>query len=103
MGEWIRVAGVADIPEGAGEEFVAKDRIVAVYRVAGTFQALDGVCPHAGGPLAKGRLNGNIVTCPWHGWQFDVSTGRHCLNANLNQPRFSVKIEDDGVWVEIPD
>lgn len=103
MGEWIRVAGVGDIPEGAGEEFVARDRIVAVYRVGETYQALDGVCPHAGGPLAKGCLNGTIVTCPWHGWQFDVTTGRHCLNANLNQPRFPVKIEDEGVWVEIPD
>lgn len=102
MAEWVRIAAIDDIPEGSGAEFVAADRIVAVYRTAGSLYALDGVCPHAGGPLAKGKLDGCIVTCPWHGWQFDISTGRHCLNANLTQPHFPVKVEGGDVWVELP-
>lgn len=102
MGQWVRVATVDEIPEGTGKECVAEGRIVAVYHTQGTFRALDGVCPHAGGPLAKGRLDGSIVTCPWHGWQFDVTTGRHCLNANLSQPCFAVKVEGSEVWVELP-
>lgn len=102
MGQWVRVADVAEIPEGTGKEVVAGDQIIAVFHAQGTFTALDGVCPHAGGPLAKGRINGCIVTCPWHGWQFDVQTGRHCLNANLTQPSFPTKVEGTDVWVELP-
>ncbi len=102
MSELIRVASVSEIPPGTGREFTAGGRIVALYHVDGSIFALDGVCPHAGGPLGKGALKGNVVTCPWHGWQFDVSSGQHCLNPNLQHAKFSVKIEGDDVYVEIP-
>ena len=91
-----RVASPDQIPNGEGREFVVAGRIVAVFNVDGTFHAMDGICPHAGGPLAKGVLRENVVTCPWHGWQFDVATGRHCLNAQLQQPRFSVTVDGTG-------
>ena len=97
-----KVAKVADIPIGEGREFVVGGLIVAVFNVDGTFHALDGICPHAGGPLAKGALANGIVTCPWHGWQFDVTTGHHCLNSHLKQNRFSVLVEGDEIWVETP-
>lgn len=102
MGQWVRVAAVDEIPEGSGIEVVAGDRILALYHSEGAIWALDGVCPHAGGPLAKGRLTGPIVTCPWHGWQFHIHSGRHCLNANLSQPTFAVRIDGTEVWVELP-
>jgi nitrite reductase (NADH) small subunit len=102
MAQWVRVATIDEIPDGAGQEFVAEGRIIALYRTGNSFHALDGVCPHAGGPLAKGRLDGCIVTCPWHGWQFDITNGRHCLNTNLTQPSFPVKVEGTDVWVELP-
>lgn len=97
-----RVASVSDVPNGEGREFVVGGRIVALFHVDGQFFALDGICPHAGGPLARGKLNGCIVTCPWHGWQFDVATGRHCLNSRLQHPSFSVTVEGDEVFAEIP-
>jgi len=100
---WHRIANRNDLPEGSGGEFVAGGRVVALYHVDATFHALDGVCPHAGGPLGLGTLNGTVVTCPWHGWQFDVATGRHCLNANLRHTAFPVKVEGDDVLVEIPE
>ena len=102
MSELFRVASVSELPPGTGQEFMAGGRIVALYHVDGSIFALDGVCPHAGGPLGKGALKGNVVTCPWHGWQFDVSSGQHCLNLNLQHTKFSVKIEGDDVYVEIP-
>ena len=102
MSHWVRVAAAADIPEGSGKEVVTEGQIIALYHSEGQFWALDGVCPHAGGPLANGKLNGPIVTCPWHGWQFDIQTGRHCLNPNLTQPRFAVKVEGADLWVELP-
>jgi len=101
MAESVRVASVSDIPPGTGKEFVIGDRLLAVYNVGGTFHAIDGICPHAGGPLGEGALTGNIVTCPWHGWQFDVSTGQHRLNAKYFQPRFEVRVEGDDVLVNL--
>jgi len=102
MSRWVRVATVDEIPPGTGKELVAGERIIALYNVDGQFHALDGICPHAGGPLGEGCLTGTIVTCPWHGWQFDVTTGRHCLNANLTHGRFEVRLEGTEIFIELP-
>jgi nitrite reductase (NADH) small subunit len=102
MSEWHRVANVADVPPGTSKELATSGRIVALFNVDGTYHAMDGVCPHAGGPLGEGVLRGSVVTCPWHGWQFDVTTGRHCLNARIEHTRYPVKVEGDGVFVELP-
>ncbi|MFO0818721.1 MAG: Rieske 2Fe-2S domain-containing protein [Pirellulales bacterium] len=101
MSTWIRIASISDCPPGAARELVAGDRIVALFNVAGQFHALDGVCPHQGGPLGKGRLQGCILTCPWHGWQFNVETGQHQTNASVRHPRFAVKVEADEVFVNL--
>jgi nitrite reductase (NADH) small subunit len=101
MTNWIRVAEVEECPPGGGLEVVAGDRIVALFNVEGTLYALDGICPHQGGPLGKGKLTGCIVTCPWHGWQFDVTTGQHQTSQSLRHGRFPVKVESGAVWVDI--
>ncbi len=82
-------------------EVIVGERVVALFNVEGTFYALDGVCPHQGGPLAEGEVTGCIVTCPWHGWQFDVRTGQHQLSATIRQPTLPVRIEGDAVLVEL--
>ncbi len=97
----VALIDIASVPPGASAEVVAEGKIFAVFNVNGTFFVLDGICPHAGGPLGKGVLRDNIVTCPWHGWQFDVSTGQHCLNQRLCQTQYEAKIEDGKVVVEI--
>lgn len=102
MSEWVKVATLQDIPNETGLEVVVGDQIVALFRDAGEIVALDGVCPHSGGPLAKGCVQGQIVTCPWHGWQFNIRTGQHCLNANLWQPTIKVRVENNDVLVEVP-
>ncbi|MBI3838987.1 MAG: Rieske (2Fe-2S) protein [Planctomycetia bacterium] len=101
MAKWLPLARVVDCPPGTGMELVAEDRIVALYNVDGTFHALDGVCPHQGGPLGNGTLEGCIVTCPWHGWQFDVRTGQHQLNSRVVQPRLEVRVEDEWILVDL--
>ncbi len=78
------------------------DRVVAIFNVAGAYYALDGVCPHQGGPLGKGRLDGCVLTCPWHGWQFDVRDGRSPLNARVVQPSFATRVEGDEILIELP-
>lgn len=95
----VRVAAVEEMTPGTGREIVVEDRVIALYRVGDEFFALDGICPHAGGPLGKGVVSGTRVTCPWHGWQFDVRTGRHCLSANIAQETLPVEVENGEVYV----
>ena len=97
-----RVAAVNDLAPGSGREVTAGDRVIALFRVGDNFYALDGICPHAGGPLGKGHVSGTRVTCPWHGWQFDVTTGRHCLTPNIVHETFPVLVENGDVYVELP-
>ena len=81
---------------------MAADRIIALFNVNGEFFALDGICPHQGGPLGKGRIEGCVVTCPWHGWQFDVTTGQHQTSKSLTHPKFETRVAEDAVWVRVP-
>ncbi len=101
MPRWIRVADLADCPPGTARECTVEESIVALFNVDGTIFALDGVCPHQGGPLGKGCLTGTIVTCPWHGWQFDVRTGQHQLSRSVQQPAFAVRIDNGAIFVDL--
>ena len=93
MSDWIPVADAADCPPGTSIERLAGDRMVAIANVAGRFHALDGLCPHQGGPLGTGTLCGTTLTCPWHGWPFDVTTGRHRISATVRQAVHEVREE----------
>jgi nitrite reductase/ring-hydroxylating ferredoxin subunit len=101
MPTWHPIATVEECPPGEAREFLVEDRIVALFQVDGRFYALDGICPHQGGPLGRGNLCGGVVTCPWHGWQFDVASGRHQANLALQQAGFPVKIEGQNIFVAV--
>jgi nitrite reductase (NADH) small subunit len=101
MTRWIAVARTEDCPPGSVSEFVVEDRIVALVCDSGEFLALDGVCPHQGGPLGQGELAGGVVTCPWHGWQFDVRTGCNLASPNIIQPRLAVRVEGETIYVDL--
>lgn len=103
MNTAVRVASIAEIPVGTALEVVAFDRVVAVYHTATGFFALDGVCPHAGGPLARGQVLDGEVACPWHGWRYELATGRNCVNPAIQARRFGVRVEGDDVWLEPPE
>ena len=77
---------------------------VAVFRVGDRFHAIDNRCPHRGGPLGAGRLDGAVVTCPWHGFTVDVRTGRCPRMPELGVRTFMVEEDgDDGLRVLIPE
>ena len=101
MPEWIPVAAAGDCPPGTSIERVAGDRMVAIANVDGTLHAIDGLCPHQGGPLGTGVLCGSVLTCPWHGWQFDVATGRHRISPNVRQTVHEVRVEGDDILVRL--
>ena len=101
MADWQKVASVADVPVGTGKEIAISGRIVALFNVEGQFHAIDGICAHQGGPLANGKLVGSVVTCPWHGWQYDVTDGHHCLTPRIWQSAFEVKVDAADVFVRL--
>lgn len=101
MARWVEAAKRGDCLEGSIRELIVEDRVVALACLDGEFLALDGVCPHQGGPLGQGDLCDGIVTCPWHGWQFDVRTGRRLASDTIVQPRLPVRVEGDTIYVDL--
>lgn len=101
MADFVKVASTGDIPEGEGRCFEVNDQQVAIFNVDGIFYALDNVCPHQGGPLGEGELDGNMVTCPWHAWDFDVTTGENSEDPDEKQDTYEVKVDGDDVLVAV--
>ncbi len=79
MPRFVKLATLEELPAGAAKEVEFEGRVYALYNIDGTISAIDGICPHQGGPLAEGVIEGTTVTCPWHGWQFDVRSGQDTL------------------------
>jgi nitrite reductase (NADH) small subunit len=72
----IRLGRADQIPMLEGRSVLVGGRRIAVFRTPDGFRALDHACPHAGGPLADGIVADRCVTCPLHGWRFDLETGQ---------------------------
>lgn len=102
MPGFVKMATLSELPPGRSKEVEHDGRIYALFNVDGTITAIDGICPHQGGPLAEGSLEGTLVTCPWHGWQFDVCSGKTPLGPKLKQTVYEVKIEGQDVLVGVP-
>ena len=94
-GRWVVVAPSDAIGDGAAMEILVDELILAVFRSSGVLYALDGMCAHQGGPLAEGTVQAGCVTCPWHGWQYELATGIQTINRQPLQQTFPVR-EIDG-------
>ncbi|MEO8604326.1 MAG: Rieske 2Fe-2S domain-containing protein [bacterium] len=101
MAEFVRVASKKEIPSGQGRRFDVGGRQVAVFNVAGKLYAIDNRCEHQQGPLADGDLDGCVVTCPWHGWTYDVTSGASPDDADIRVTSFPLKLEGDDVLVAV--
>ena len=102
MGKEVRIGRTADVPVGTGRVMEAGGRTLAVFNVDGVFYAIDNECSHRGGPLGEGDLEGRVVLCPWHAWRWDVTTGRNANNPVVTVACYPVRVEADGVFVELP-
>jgi nitrite reductase/ring-hydroxylating ferredoxin subunit/uncharacterized membrane protein len=101
--DWTQVGGTRKFPEGKSVRVQAGDMAVLVVRLGGRLNAIAATCSHAGGPLDEGKLEGDIVTCPWHGSRFCVSDGRvEGGPATFDQPSFLVREESGKVEVKLP-
>ena len=93
------VAHAADVAPGTGTTVVVGQREIALFNVAGTFYALDNTCPHQGGPLAEGWIEGTTVTCPWHAWCFKLTDGKMTLGDYASVDAFDVRVDNGDVAV----
>ena len=105
MSKLVRVARVKDLAPGHGKMIKAQGRDIALFNVDGTFYAIHGFCLHRGGPLGEGQPKGTVVTCPWHGWQYDVTTGANVRNPDpeAKLATFLITIDGSDILVEIPE
>ena len=101
MGELVKAAKTNSIAKGSAAAVEIGGKAVGVFNVDGKFYAIDSTCGHRGGPLNEGELDGNVITCPWHGFQFDVTTGNCATNPALKQACYPVRIEGDDILIEI--
>lgn len=91
-----------DVPPGTSKTVEHAGREFVIFNVAGQFYTLPNLCPHIGGPLGDGPIEGQVVVCPWHGWQFDITTG-NCLTHDRHAACYPTTIEGEWVVVELPD
>jgi len=99
--DFVIVAKVSEINEGEGKVVEANGKEIALFNVDGSFYAIDNTCKHAGGPLGEGICEGNVVTCPWHQWKYDVTTGISVVNPQIKVDTYEVKVEGDEVKVKV--
>ncbi|MFN2448236.1 MAG: Rieske (2Fe-2S) protein [Candidatus Baltobacteraceae bacterium] len=97
--KFIRVAGAAALAPGSASSVSVGAYDVALFNVDGEFYALENSCPHQGGPLADGWLEGSTITCPWHGWCFEVRSGKMTLGEFARVARFAVRREGSDLLI----
>jgi len=100
--DYVTVARVDDVPPGTIIQVQAGDRSYALVNLEGSLHALDNNCPHNGGPLGKGTLYGRELGCPWHGWRWDVASGRNCWpDTGWRVPKVPVRIVGDEIQLPV--
>lgn len=98
-GNWVVVGRSEEIPENEGREYFVRETVLAIFRSNGRLFALDGICAHQGGPLAKGTVSQGCVTCPWHGWQYHLDSGHNAITQRKMLTTFEVRETDGNVEV----
>ena len=112
----VEVGKTGELEDGTMKAVLAQGREILLARVSDKYYAADNRCPHLGGKLSQGKLEGTVVTCSLHGSQFDLRDGQvvrwlkgsgliSMVGRALKSPRpldiYNVKVEDNRVWVEI--
>lgn len=101
-GNFVKVGRVADFPAG-GKLVVVEGRNVGLFRLGNDFHALDNNCLHRGGPVCDGPITDGVVTCPWHGWSYEIKTGTMVQDPRVGLSRHEVRVEGDEVSVRLTD
>jgi nitrite reductase/ring-hydroxylating ferredoxin subunit len=98
----VKVSALSALPPGTVAEIENRGATYAVGNADGQLFCFDGTCPHAGGPLGEGTLNGNLLTCPWHGWEFDCRTGVNDFDEDVKLQSYPILIQGQDVLADLP-
>jgi nitrite reductase/ring-hydroxylating ferredoxin subunit len=98
---FVTVARVEDVPPGSVRSVQAEDEEIALAHCNGGFYAVQGHCLHLEGPLGEGELDGCVLTCPWHGWQYDMRTGQNEFDLAIQLKTYDVQVEDGELRVRV--
>ena len=101
MPNFVRVASISDLNPGENKIVFIEDEEIALFNIDGEFFAISNSCPHRGGPLGDGTLEGDIITCPLHGWRFNVKSGMNEVMPNVKVQCYQVKIEGNDILVSL--
>ncbi len=102
MSDWQKLCSRADLPpEGQAKEFSIGGHTLCVATIEGKPLALDNVCPHRGGPLSEGTIEGGKIVCPWHQFEFDLATGAGSEASDDRALTFALRQDGDDVMVEV--
>ncbi|MFB3924156.1 MAG: Rieske (2Fe-2S) protein [Terriglobia bacterium] len=101
MAGFVKVASVAELPAGSCKAVEVDGKTIALFNVSGQVFALDNTCLHQGGPLGEGTLEGDVVTCPWHMWEYNVRTGEKVGNPALKIAAYPVQVEGNDIKVAV--
>lgn len=109
------VLGTEDVPEGGHVLVEVEGREICIYRIGGEFYALHNYCPHQGAPMCAGLVSGTnlpsdvyeyeysrkgeIVRCPWHGWEFDIKTGKSLFSERTRVKKYNLEIRDGRIGI----
>ncbi|MCG3119858.1 MAG: Biphenyl dioxygenase ferredoxin subunit [bacterium] len=102
MAQFIKVASTNELAAGAAKQIDVEGKSIALFHLDGNYYAIGNECTHRGGPLAEGFIEGDTVTCPWHGAQFNIKTGA-VASAPASKPvaKYNVRVQGDAVELEI--
>lgn len=100
-GKWFDAVATKSLAEDCAVEVVVEGQVLAIFRSNGSLFAIDGMCAHQGGPIAQGEVEHGCVTCPWHGWQYELDTGIQTINRQPLQQTFDVREQDGMIQVQL--
>ncbi|MGH9704298.1 MAG: Rieske (2Fe-2S) protein [Candidatus Acidiferrales bacterium] len=98
---FVRAARKEEVPPGSIREFQLDGKTIALANVDGKFYAINNTCLHRGGPLGEGELEGKVVTCPWHGWQYEVTTGKVVMNPSIGVDCYELEVRGEDIFVNV--
>ena len=101
MASFSKAAKVSELPKGTGKTVEVDGKSIALFNCDGKWYAMDNACAHHGGPLGEGMVSGKTVTCPWHGWEYDIPTGQCAMDASVTNQQYEVKIEGDDILIAV--
>ena len=103
-GTWIDICLLSDLPETGGHFVNCDNRRLAVFRVGNKedeVRVTDDTCPHAGGSLSAGYVSDGCVICPWHGWPFEIDTGKCPDNPTVQIQTYPARVVDGQIQSRI--